>query len=167
MLIKQKILFTKEECELIIDLSKINKQNWQSKDRKYKSHTIEYLTETDWIFAKLKMFFEKEMNIEILKIKKGIHFHKFIKGDWFGVHNDIRDSRIYAIGVLLNDAFEGGDFKLYNPTECTLNKMVGNAYIFDVRIDHEITPILDGERCSLLWFLQKEHVGFKTTKSLI
>lgn len=167
MFIKQKILFTKKECELIIDLSKINNQNWQSKDRKYNSHTIEYLIETDWIFTKLKMFFETETDIKVLKMKKGIHFHKFTKGNWFGRHNDIRDGRVYVIGVLLNDTFEGGDFKLYNPEEQTLNKITGNAYVFNVEIDHEITPILDGERYSLLWFLQKEHINFKTTKSLI
>jgi hypothetical protein len=167
MLIKQKILFTKEECELIINLSKINNQNWKSKDRKYDSHTIEHMVETDWLFKKLKIFFETETNIDVLKIKKQIHFHKFENGDWFSRHNDIRDGRLYAIGVLLNNTFEGGDFKLYNSEEQTLNKVIGNAYIFDVRIDHEITPILNGERYSLLWFLQKDHINFKTDKSLI
>jgi predicted 2-oxoglutarate/Fe(II)-dependent dioxygenase YbiX len=62
----------------------------------------------------------------------------------------------------LNDDFQGGDFKLYNPNEYTLNKVIGNAYIFDARIDHEITPVLNGERYSLLWFLQKDHLTKKT-----
>ena len=102
----------------------------------------------------MKDFVERETNIEIRTIKKTIHFHKFTKGDWFGKHNDVRDNRLYAVGVLLNDDFSGGDFKLYNPNEIILNKVIGNTYLFDVRIDHEITPILDGERYSLLWFLE-------------
>ena len=69
---------------------------------------------------------------------------------------------MFAVGVLLNDDFEGGDFKLYNPNDYTLNKLIGNTYIFDTRIDHEITPILNGERYSLLWFLQKDHLTKKT-----
>ena len=48
--------------------------------------------------------------------------------------------------------------------EYILNKKIGNTYIFDVRIDHEITPILDGERYSLLWFLQNEHIKIETNK---
>ena len=66
--------------------------------------------------------------------------------------------------ILLNDNFSGGDFKLYNPNEIIVDKVVGNTYIFDVRIDHEITSILDGDRYSLLWFLQYEHIKIKTNK---
>jgi hypothetical protein len=33
-----------------------------------------------------------------------------------------------------------------------------------VRITHEITPILEGERYSLLWFLENEHIKIKTNK---
>jgi hypothetical protein len=133
-------------------------------DRKYNSQPIIYSLETKWLFDKLKTFVETETNIKIIKIKEKIHFHKFIKGDWFGKHNDIRDNRVYAVGVLLNDDFTEGDFKLYNPNEIILNKVIGNTYIFDVRIEHEITPILDGERYSLLWFLQNEHIKIETNK---
>jgi hypothetical protein len=164
MLINQKHLFNKEECDLIINLIKINPQNWHFKDRKYHSHPITYSLETKWLFDKLKTFFEEQSNIQIKKNKEIIHFHKFVKGDWFGKHNDIRDRRLYAIGVLLNDDFDGGDFKLHNPNELTLDKFIGNTYIFDVRIEHEITPLLHGERYSLLWFLQNEHIKIKINK---
>ena len=163
MLVKQKILFNKEECDSIIINNNENK-NYNFKDRKYISQSINYLIETEWLFDKLKKFVETETNIQFKKIKKQIHFHTFIKGDWFGKHDDIRDGRVYAIGVLLNDNFSGGDFKLYNKNETILNKVVGNTYIFDVRIEHEITPILEGERYSLLWFLQNEHIKIKTNK---
>jgi hypothetical protein len=133
-------------------------------DRKYNSQPINYSLETKWLFDKLKGFVEKETNIEIRTIKKTIHFHKFTKGDWFGKHNDIRDDRVFAVGVLLNDSFGGGDFKLYDVNETTINKQTGNTYIFDVKIDHEITPILNGERYSLLWFLQNEHLEVKIDK---
>jgi len=162
MLIKQKVLFKKNECDLIRNLFKINPQNWNSQDRKFNSEAINQSLETEWIFDKLKTFVETETDIQIQTIKKQIHFHKFTKGDWFGKHNDIRDRRLYAIGVLLNDDFDGGDFKLHNPNELTLDKFIGNTYIFDVRIEHEITPILDGERYSLLWFLQNEHIQIPT-----
>jgi hypothetical protein len=43
-----------------------------------------------------------------------------------------------------------------------LDKVIGNTYLFDVKIDHEITSILEGERYSLLWFLQNEHIKIET-----
>jgi hypothetical protein len=166
MILKEKVLFSKEECESIIWKFNQGITNWDIKDRKYYSQPIIYSLETKWLFDKLKTFFEEQSNIQIKKNKEDIHFHKFVKGDWFGKHNDNRDNRIYAVGVLLNENFKGGDFKLYNPTEQTLNKVVGNTYLFDVRIEHEITPILDGERFSLLWFLQNKHIKI-TTNTLI
>lgn len=164
MILKEKILFTKEECESILSYNKTHITNWQMADRKYNSQPINYSLDTKWLFYKLKNFMESETEVKIRTIKKTIHFHKFTKGDWFEKHNDVKDNRLYAVGVLLNDDFSGGDFKLYNPNEIILNKVVGNTYLFDVRIDHEITPILDGERYSLLWFLQNEHIKIKTNK---
>lgn len=161
MQINQKVLFNKKECDSIICYSKISNKEWKTNDRKYNSQTIEYTNETEWIFEKLKLYFESITKISITNLKKEIHFHKFNKDDWFGKHNDSRDNRLYAVGVLLNDNFIGGDFKLYNDNEITLNKIRGNTYIFDVRIEHEITSILEGERYSLLWFLQNEHILLK------
>ena len=166
MILKEKILFSKEECDKIFLYNDTHITNWIMHDRKYNSQPIGYSLETNWLFDKLKKFVEENTNIKINTIKETIHFHKFTKDDWFGKHNDIRDDRVYAVGVLLNDNFEGGDFKLYNPIEQTLNKVVGNTYLFDVRIEHEITPILDGERFSLLWFLQKENIKFNINKLL-
>jgi hypothetical protein len=164
MLIKEQVLFSKKECDSILNIIKTDAQIWNFKDRKYHSQSITYSLETKWLFDKLKKFFEEQSNIKIKKNKEVIHFHKFVKGDWFVKHNDVRDRRLYAVGVLLNGDFEGGDFKLYNPNGNTLDKVIGNTYLFDVRIDHEITPILEGERYSLLWFLEKEHIKIEIDK---
>jgi hypothetical protein len=164
MILKEKVLFSKEDCKSILSLNNTHVTNWRLKDRKYDSQPIGYMLDTKWIFDRLKTFFESETGLEIKKNKEEIHFHKFTKGDWFGKHNDTRDYRIYAVGVLLNDDFIGGDFNFFNPTERTINKIVGNSYIFDVRIEHEITPIINGERYSLLWFLQHEHIKIETNK---
>jgi hypothetical protein len=164
MLIKEKLLFSKEECKKIISYNNLNIKKWNTADRKYNSHPIDYSLETIWLFDKLKTFFEIEMNIRIITMKNQIHFHRFEMGNWFDKHNDDRNNRLYAVGVLLNDDFEGGDFKLYNPNEIILDKVIGNTYLFDVKIEHEITPILKGERYSLLWFLQNEHIKIETNK---
>ena len=164
MILKEKILFSKEECESIISYNDTHITNWVMGDRKYHSQPINYSLETKWLFDKLKTFFEEQSNAQIKKNKEVIHFHRFVKGDWFDKHNDVRDERIFAVGVLLNDDFEDGEFKLYNPNEIILNKEIGNTYLFDVRIEHEITPILEGERYSLLWFLENKHIKIEKNK---
>jgi hypothetical protein len=164
MIIRQRKIFTNEECQTIIFGGDKNIRDWDLNDRKYDSESIEFSEDTKWIFERLKDFFETETELEISKIKQQINLHKFKKGDWFGLHDDVRANRLYAVGVLLNDNFEGGDFNLYNPSVYTLNKVIGNSYIFDVRIKHEITPILDGDRHSLLWFLQNEHLKMEKDK---
>jgi hypothetical protein len=164
MLIKQKVLFSKEECSTIINYQKINHQNWKNNDRDYKSSTIVLNYETSWVFERLKNFFEEVSGCEMFNIKNEIHFHKYQTNDWFGVHNDTRDNRLYSVGVLLNEDFIGGDFKLYNPDEILLNKMCGNSYVFDVRVPHEVTLILSGIRYSLIWFIQNMNIKTITKK---
>ena len=142
----EKLLFTPDECDKIISLQKVNFQTWKNVDRDYESSSIFFNEDTKWIFEKLKKFFEDETGYTMLKLKEEIHFHTFTKEDWFGVHDDARDSRLFSVGVLLNDDFEGGDFKLYNPHEILVKKIKGNSYIFNVDISHEVTPIELGTR---------------------
>jgi len=164
MIAVQKTLFSKEECSLILGLTKSNLKDWRLFDRAYHSRTIQHGDSTKWVFEKLKSFFELETGLQIIKLKNEIHFHKFIEGDCFKIHSDDIDNRLYAVGVLLNSDFSGGDFKLYANKDVVLNKELGNSYIFDVRIKHEITEVLKGERYSLLWFLHNEHIKFQTNK---
>jgi len=102
-MIKQKVIFSKEECSTIIDFFKKESELWSNSDRKYQSAIIDFTTETEWLFTRLKEFFEAEIEIKIIKLKNFIHLHRYEKGDWFGRHKDTRESRMYAVGVCLND----------------------------------------------------------------
>lgn len=157
-MIHQKVLFTEDECKSIINLNKNNSQNWEHKNRLYNSLLIEYRSDTHWIFDRLKLFFEDVTKIQMTNLNKDIHYHIFKKDNYFGLHSDNLANRMYSVGVLLNDNFEGGDFILYNKDVLTLNKTIGNAYIFDVSIKHEITKIMSGERYSIIWFIENNNI---------
>lgn len=164
MFVSQKVLFSKEECDFIIKLEKINHQSWVNNDRDYKSSTIVFNDETSWVFDRLKIFFEEVSGCEMFNLKNEIHFHKYKTDDWFGIHNDTRNNRLFSVGVLLNDDFNGGDFKLYNPNEILLDKIIGNSYVFDASVLHEVTPIKSGTRYSLIWFIQNTNINAKIKK---
>jgi hypothetical protein len=165
-MIKQKVIFSREECNTVIDYFKKESELWSSSDRKYQSAIIDFTVETEWLFTRLKQFFETEVEIGITNLKNYIHLHRYEKGEWFGKHRDTRESRMYAVGVCLNDEYEGGDFILYDKEACLLEKRAGNTYVFDVSTEHEITPIVEGERYSLIWFLENNNLKIKI-KSLI
>ncbi len=164
MLLTQKILFSKEECDLIIENHKKSERLWNKNDRSYQSCSIQHSDYNRWIFSRFTEFFESVSGFEVKKPKGEIHFHKFVPGDWFGKHDDNKSGRLYAVGSLLNEDFEGGDFIFYNPLEVPVLKFSGNSYVFDVRITHEVKPITIGSRYSLLWFLEAEHLKLKRGK---
>jgi hypothetical protein len=157
-MIHQKVLFTKDECKTIINLNKSKNQSWEYGDRLYESLLIQHNSETMWLFDRLKSFFEEITEIKMTNLKKDIHYHIFKTSSYFGLHSDDLENRIYSVGVLLNDNFVGGDFILYDKDELTLNKKIGNTYIFDVSIKHEVTKIMDGERYSIIWFIKNDNI---------
>ena len=166
-MIYQQNIFTIDECNTIINLIKTDNRYWDSNDRNYKSLLILNEIHTNWIFERLKNFFEVQTDISIIKIRPELHFHIYEPNDYFGIHDDNMDSRVFSVGVLLNDNYDGGEFVLYpNNKTITLDKLTGNSYIFPVSIKHEVTKIIKGERYSLIWFLKNTNIK-SNSKSLI
>lgn len=166
-MILQKEIFSKDECDTIIDsVKKIETFEWQKPDRKYTSSQIYKSNETIWIFDKLKNYFESETNNKLLNNIERIHFHKFTINNFFNIHNDLRDERLFSIGVILNDEYEGGEFVLYGNEKTLINKTIGNCYIFDAGIPHEILEITNGTRYSIIVFIKKDNIIFKKYKNI-
>jgi hypothetical protein len=163
MIIKEKKLFNKNECTTIMEHVSGNVTIWDNIDRKYNSQSILYSENNKWIFDKLRTFFEEETGLTILKLNETIHFHIFKEGDRFEKHNDAKKNRLYAVGVLLNDDFTGGDFIFYDKEVKTIKKTNGISYIFDVIVEHEVKIITKGIRCSLLWFLDNNNIKLNKT----
>ena len=177
MILKEKILFSKEECNYIINLSKelnkinpFGKSNHASKNKNFKVNydvwVINRNDKTQWIFDKIQMYFTNETNIKIKKELDKIYIHKYIKGQQFGKHADTYyKTQIHNVGVCLNNDYDGGEFVLYNPEE-QLPKEIGNIYTFPSQRMHEVKEILEGERWSIIGFLHIDNLDFPK-KSLI
>jgi hypothetical protein len=169
-----KNIFNIELCNKIVEeCCDINEwiSDYNSIHYQYKFMDIEKLS-TDTIKNVLTIIYNKLPEIsrlyELEKTQLEITEIVIIKNDEYNEYfsTNTHDVDFLKFNILLNhhNDFEGGDFNLYNRNKLTLNKITGNTYIFDVRIEHEITPILEGTRYSLLWFLQSEHVKIEINK---
>lgn len=166
-MIIQKQIFSKDECEKIINnIKKVEYVEWEKKDRKYTSSQIYKSIDSQWIFDKLKNYFENETNIKLLDNIERIHFHKFDTNDFFDSHNDLRDERIFSMGTLLNMDYDGGEFILKTNTETIIDKIAGNSYIFDVGIEHQILKVINGTRYSIIVFIKKDNIILKKNKTI-
>lgn len=186
-MIYQNKIFTKEECEKIIEFSKtytdmpfremektIDKDNHRIdqlvknlKDKKlgkfFNIWDIINDKNSEWMFDKLSNWFSNISGVELSNEKiKGCALHKYSKGDLFMKHCDMTNifsNRRWNLGIQLNDEYIGGEYILYqNEEKYILNKEQGTALAYKSDIEHEITEILEGERWSIVLSLSKEYI---------
>ena len=169
---KQKILFSEAECELILKkyidkpINKIEDMDTM----KYKSKDIDYNVDR-WILDRFINWFENELNIKIeINNPKEFEFYlqSYKAGDLFNKHNDNNYNRVYACGLLLNNTFKGGEFIVYKPNDemMRFNNIMGNCYLFEANLFHEVTEIIEGNRSVVLIFFRNSQIKFKRNKLL-
>lgn len=171
MILKEKILFSKDECNYIINLSEeldeINPYGYKDNIIRYRVWVINRNDKTQWIFNKIYTYFEKETGLKIKKELDRIFLHKYTKGQKFEKHADTYyKTQIHNVGVCLNDNYEGAEFVLYEPEE-QIPKELGNIYTFLSARFHEVKEILNGERWSIIGFLHIDNLNLFQKKSLI
>lgn len=168
MRIYQTILFSKEECDYIINSQKENFQIWNNgRDRNYTSDSIYLNDENKYIFERLNDLVDKNTDAKILLIKNEAHFHTYGLNSYFSKHKDSKNRRVYSVGIILNDDFEGGELIIYdNNSEIIIENKTGNAFLFESKLEHEVRPIRNGIRYSLIYFLEMEHISLPV-KSLL
>lgn len=96
-----------------------------------------------------------------------IQYSKYSIDEYYHPHIDlifgINDNRVYnaharklSLTLLLNDNYSGGEFKIYqgltNPTILPTKK--GRCYFFPSFLVHEVAPVTEGQRFSLvIWVM--------------
>lgn len=163
-MLHQKILFTKEECDYIIQLS--NKYallgsngRWEKFDNfKYKFYTLNSTIDVDWVIERLCNYFEEEMNLQLFSRPTVLNLHHYTIGDEFGKHIDTGNPiKEWNIGIILNKNYEGGDYIIYDKDDnpIIIDKEIGNVCIYQSQTPHEVTPIISGERWTIAMFIPK------------
>jgi len=179
MILKEEILFTKEECDKIISYA----NQWHNREisvdyntkqnkigGKMLSHTLVWNDENKWVVDRITNWVNNIPNIK--KIKNNNIFtayRNYKSGDYFIKHDDhIKNGaeRIYTIGIQLNskEDFTGGDFKIYNGNnENVINFETGKIYIFESSTPHSVDLITSGNRITLMLFVENINLNNETT----
>ena len=95
--------------------------------------------------------------------KEGVQFSHYKIGQYYGKHMDFNGSsdnigytRKLSMSVQLSDenSYDGGNLIIhYGGEQYIAPKVKGTVIVFDSRLTHEVTPIIKGERYSLVkWF---------------
>ena len=160
-MIYQEQIFTKEECNEIVQYSKIytNVEGYYTDKVKiinnrltslnggfgYNVYVILNDEKTKWFFDKLLTWFSLVSKIQIHQNEK-IDFcslHCYIKGDRFPRHIDLNNgytNRRYNLGIQLNNDYEGGEYVCLdkNENEILISKETGTALSYHCSVPHEI-----------------------------
>jgi len=179
--------FTNDECTKIIQYSEKYKNygfnlDWYKKiynnDNRRKNKEINlqgYIipndSETNWIFEKIKKYFEETTKIKFLKDIDDIFLAKYSVGDVFPKHTDLTEkfpNRKYNIGIHLNDDYVGGEFKIWETQNVEeepniFPKKEGTIFVYQPHQLHEISKINKGIRWSIVKIIESDLLEIKKT----
>jgi hypothetical protein len=141
-MIYQEKIFTEDECNKIIDFSKIYNanpslrkaepnidfktnrvdsviyKNGEKLGKRFFAHDILRNENTEWLFEKLFKWFENVSNILLSPNtkKQNISLLKYETGDFFTKHTDIYKNfewRRWTLNIQLDNKYDGGDYIIY------------------------------------------------------
>lgn len=160
-------VFTKEECERIIQIGKEHTSKAltsNERDDGYRDSEIAWLypsDEHDWIFNKIGEVVvnlnERFFGFDIHGMLEGIQFTKYTApGGKYGAHVDNyfgREVRKLSFTLQLSNPneYQGGDLCLYaTDMPDRMNRDQGSVSLFPSYVLHEVTPVTLGTRYSLV-----------------
>jgi PKHD-type hydroxylase len=158
-----------EECDLI--LNKCNAEltlseaavygedsNTLTKDKKSRKSSVGFISDLGFLNERLTNKLKETFNINGMEVTGlgNFQFTEYKEGEYFDWHTDstntIYRDRFTSIVIQLNNTYEGGVLEIKNLKGETLpiENKIGTLYIFNSRLLHRVTPVIDGVRYSLV-----------------
>jgi PKHD-type hydroxylase len=177
-------LFTKDEIQsILIHLGQMKDTNypvfmdgkWVDIGCKMQSNKLNWSEDINWFFEKLSKWINSlKLGLELIKPPHAV-FRKYEIGDFFIKHMDdpiylskeidekyiLKLKRYMTISIQLSDENEygGGDVYIYKDDSRQLvSKKIGHTYTFGINVPHEVTPIIKGNRKSLIIFINDSDI---------
>jgi PKHD-type hydroxylase len=153
------IILNKCKSELTLETAKVynNKDNKNSENTRRKS-SIAWISDLGFLNERLTSKLRESFNINGMEATGlgDFQFTEYKNGEYFDWHTDstttIYRDRFTSIVIQLNNTYEGGVLEIKNLKGETLpiENKIGTLYIFNSRLVHRVTPVVDGVRYSLV-----------------
>ena len=173
---------SKKECEDLLQFSLTKKLRPATidndnvvnlKSRKSNIFFYDYSLDFPNLNKKLINIFKKEVNVKGYNIdftNNKFQFTQYTKDGYYNWHEDsgldMYQERYCSMVIQLNDEYTGGELQIKDKdeNEITLEKGLGNLFIFYSHLTHRVKPIITGTRYSLVnWFRLTPIENFKKT----
>jgi PKHD-type hydroxylase len=157
-----------EECDLILNkckgeltLSKAKVYGDNSNDTHTKTirkSSIGWITDLGFLNERLTNILKKTFTINGMEVTGlgNYQFTEYKEDEYFDWHTDSTDTiyrdRFTSIVIQLNDTYQGGILEIKNIKGelVPIENKIGTLYIFNSRLSHRVTPVVDGIRYSLV-----------------
>lgn len=172
---------SKKECENLLQFSLTKElkpalvggsEVVNLKSRKSNVFFYDYSLDFPNLNEKLIAIFKKEVNVKGYEIDFTNNMFQFTEYTTDGYYNwhtdsgDVTKERYCSMVIQLNDEYTGGELQIKDKdeNEITLQKGLGNLFIFYSHLTHRVKPIISGTRYSLVnWFKITPLKNFKKT----
>jgi len=174
-----KEFLTKEECDLLLQFSLTKKLSEATVDngdlniRKSNIFFHDYSLDFPNLNEKLIKIFKEEVKVKGYEIDftdNEFQFTQYTKDGYYNWHTDsdsgLTKERYCSMVIQLNEEYTGGELQIkdVDDNEITLEKGLGNLFIFYSYLTHRVKPIISGTRYSLVnWFKITPLENFKKT----
>jgi PKHD-type hydroxylase len=151
-----------EECDFILnkckeDLILSDAEVYGDNDKLRKS-SVGWISDLEFLNERLTNKLKETFNINGMEVT-GLGDYQFTEykvGEYFDWHTDstttIYRDRFTSIVIQLNDTYKGGVLEIKNLKGelVPIENKIGTLYIFNSRLVHRVTPVVDGIRYSLV-----------------
>lgn len=176
-------LLSQDECSSIIEFCSTNqplenatvnvngKYEVYEKARKSKVNFYPYQDNFSWLLDRIKEGMNEQISLKGFDInyETNFQFTHYGVGEYYGWHQDDSGSgpaanRAYSIVVQLSDKYEGGLLQFKKDGIQTFIPGAGRMIVFPSFWSHQVTPVTQGTRYSLVsWFSLKKQPGYTQT----
>jgi PKHD-type hydroxylase len=159
---------TPEECGFLLDKckkelnlseAKVNVDNSiDAFTKPNRKSSVGWISDLGFLNQRLTNKLRESLNINGMEINGlgDYQFTEYKEGEYFNWHTDSTDvmykDRFKSVVVQLNDTYKGGILEIKNLKGDVLpiENKIGTLYIFNSRLLHRVTPVVDGVRYSLV-----------------
>jgi PKHD-type hydroxylase len=146
--------------ELILTEAKVygNTNDGTNSINERRKSSVGWISDLGFLNERLTNKLRESFNINGMEVTGlgNYQFTEYKEGEYFDWHTDSTNSafieRFVSIVIQLNDAYSGGilEIKNINGENVHIENKIGKLYMFNSRLLHRVTPVVEGTRYSLV-----------------